>query len=661
MEKGISYLNRNFHDYRNSLLEYTKQYYPELEDEFNDASIGAWLLDVVSNIGDNLSFHIDRVFQETDINSAQEKGSVYALARNNGFKIPGPKASIAEVEFTCELPANGSTNDVSQINSPDWSYAPCIKRGTRLSAGSQIFELLHDVDFKEQFNENGVSNRKYEPLSNSNNFPAGRYVVTKTGLVSSGETKIYSKTINSEDITPFMSVTIPDYNVMNIESIIFKEGTTHYGSPTLEEFYYDKESNIGKNDCGGDATLWRFFEVDYLAQQYRWGDLNDDGITTGYDGQYGDGEQEHYITKGAWVPLRQKFMTEFTDAGYLKVIFGAGNAYNEENPSSTNPQDYKHIISHIVNNDGLGVLPKANTTMYILYRKGGGASSNVAQGAISNIIRLNGDFGGADNRTVENVKHSITVTNTTPSVSGRDMPTVEEIKYLIKYNNGAQNRCVTVKDYHDRLAKLPPRYGCPFRYGVVEENNKIMIYTLGLNSSGNLTDVLPEILRENIQNYLSEYRMINDYIEIKSGRIINLQFEIDLFVDKNYNTSNVVTNVINKVQEYMSINKLQMGDDIFVGDIEKEISKLDGVLNLIDLRVFNVFGRGYSQSKTTQQIMTAAECNIGGEGEGFDLGETGDRERINLKASDKMLYTENDTMFEIRYPSQDIICRVKTR
>ena len=97
--------------------------------------------------------------------------------------------------------------------------------------------------------------------------------------------------------------------------IIFKEGTTHYGSPTLEEFYYDKESNIGKNDCGGDATLWRFFEVDYLAQQYRWGDLNDDGITTGYDGQYGDGEQEHYITKGAWVPLRQKFMTEFTDAG----------------------------------------------------------------------------------------------------------------------------------------------------------------------------------------------------------------------------------------------------------------------------------------------------------------------------------------------------------
>ena len=52
----------------------------------------------------------------------------------------------------------------------------------------------------------------------------------------------------------------------------------------------------------------------------------------------------------------------------------------------------------------------------------------------------------------------------------------DELKYYIKYNNGAQNRCVTIKDYHDRIAKLPARYGCPFRYGVIEENNKIMLY-----------------------------------------------------------------------------------------------------------------------------------------------------------------------------------------
>ena len=658
MEKGISYLNRSFNEYRNSLLNYTKQYYPELEDEFNDASIGSWLIDVVSNIGDNLSYHIDRVYQETNIDSAREKASVYALARNNGIKIPGPKASMCEVVFYCELPVNGSGNSSSEMSLPDWSYAPLIKKGTKVSAGVQIFELLYDVDFQEQFNENGVSNRTIVPKRNSNGFIT-KYVISKTGIVSAGETKIYTKVISSSDIMPFMNFIIPDNDVMNVESIIFKDDTKHYGTPTMMEFFYNSETNVGKDDCGFDTPLWRFFEVDYLAQQYRWGDYHNDGITIGYDGENGSGVNEHYITKGTWIPLRQKFITEFTDKGYLKVIFGAGNDYNTNSTDETTPIDNKHMISHVINNDGLGVLPRANTTMYVMYKKGGGKSSNVAQGTITNITYLNGVLRGENVNTVNNVKRSLSVTNEIPSVSGKDMPSVDEIKYLIKYNNGAQERCVTVKDYYDRISKIPPRYGCPFRYGVVEENNKIMIYTLGLDSNGNLTDILPSVLRENMQNYLSEYRMINDYIEIKSGRIINLQFEVDLFVDKNYNTSDVLTNVINAIKSYMDINKLQMGDDIFVGDIEKEISKVDGVLNLIELRVYNIFGVGYSSTRTMQQIKTSEECMTNEEV--MDLGNTQDRNCINLLASDKMLYTENDTMFEIKYPEKDIICRVKTR
>ena len=657
MEKRISYLNRDFNDYKNSLLDFSKQYYPELENEFNDASVGSWLIDVVSNIGDNLSYHIDRVYQETNIESAKEKSSVYAMAKNNGVKIPGPKASIAEVVFSCELPVNGSKNSASEMSTPDWFYAPCIKKGTMLSAGNQTFELLYDVDFNEQFNENGISNRTMVPKRDSNGF-INKYVIKKTGLVSAGESKIYTKIINETDITPFMNFIIPDSNIMNVDSIIFKDGTNHYNTPTLLEFMYNNEYNISESNCGDEnVPMWRFFEVDYLAQQYRWGDYQSDGGKIGYRGENGDGENEYYITKGAWIPLRQKFMTEFTDKGYLKITFGAGTDYNE---NGNNTEHYKNIISHMINNDGLGVLPKPNTTMYVLYRKGGGAASNVAQGTIRNFKFLNAEFRGEDISVIDKVKRSISVTNLMPSVSGRDMPSVDEIKYLIKYNNGAQDRCVTVKDYHDRLSKLPPRYGCPFRYGVTEENNKIMIYTLGLDENGNLSDILPEILRENIMNYISEYKMINDYVEIKSGRIINLQFEIDFFVDKNYDNSDVVSKVISVVKDYMDKNKLQMGDDIFVGDIEKEISKIDGVQNLIDFRVYNIFGNGYSSTKTMQQIKTLRECY--GDDEELNLdGIVENRNCINLMASDKMLYTENDTMFEIKYPETDIICRVKTR
>ena len=270
MEKGISYLNRTFEDYRNSLLGFTKQYYPELESEFNDASIGSWLLDIVANVGDNLSYHIDRVYQETNIDSAKERASVYALARNNGVKIPGPKASMAEVTFMIELPVK-SENAKATMKSPDWSYAPLIRKGTKVGAGNQTFELMYDVDFNEQFNENGVSNRTIVPKRNSNGFIT-KYIITKTGLVSAGETKIYSKVIRNSDIVPFMTFVIPDTNVMSVESIIFKDGDKHYGTPTMAEFFFPEESNIGKNDCNEDAQLWRFFEVDYLAQQYRWGD-----------------------------------------------------------------------------------------------------------------------------------------------------------------------------------------------------------------------------------------------------------------------------------------------------------------------------------------------------------------------------------------------------
>lgn len=655
MEKKISYLNRTFDDYRNSLLGFTKQYYPELEDEFNDASVGAWLLDVVANVGDNLSYHIDRVYQETNIDSAKERSSIYALARNNGIKIPGPKASMCEVKFTVELPVNGSNNTSSSMKNPDWSYAPLIKKGTKVSGGNQIFELLYDVDFQEQFNENGVSNKTIVPKRNSNGYITS-YVVTKTGLVSAGETKIYSKVIRSNDITPFMSFIIPDTNVMNIESIIFKDGDKYYGNPTMNEFMCPEERNIGKTDCGTEAELWRFFEVDYLAQQYRWGDDTNDGVTIGYDGENGSGTKEHYITKGMWIPLRQKFITEFTDNGYLKVTFGAGGE------SPIYGTDYKHLISHVINNDGLGVLPKPNTTMFIMYRKGGGISSNVAQGAITNINYLNATLRGSISEKIDKVRRSITVVNTTPSVSGKDMPSLAEIKHLIKYNNGAQERCVTIKDYHDRISKLPPRYGCPFRYGVSEENNKIMIYLLGLSATGKLTETLPNALCENLQNYLSEYKMINDFIEIKSGRIINIQFEVDIFVDKNYNPSDVVTNVIKSIQDYMSINNHEMGDDIFVGDIEKEVSKVDGVLNLIEMRAYNIFDtkEGYSRTKTMQQIMTPYMCSMDAE-ESDNSEPEENRQRIDLKASNKMLYSENDTMLEIKYPEKDIICRVKIR
>ena len=251
------------------------------------------------------------------------------------------------------------------------------------------------------------------------------------------------------------------------------------------------------------------------------------------------------------------------------------------------------------------------------------------------------------------------VTNTTPSYGGKDEPSFEEMRWLIKYNNASQNRCVTLHDYYARIMTLPAKYGCPFRCGIVEENNKVIIYMLGIDQDGRLRSELAEQVATNIKNYLSKYRMINDLVEMRSGKIINLAFDVDIFVDKTYDKGEVVKRVIDLIYDYMDVRKHKMGEDVFVGDIEKEISKLDGVQNLIELRVYNKVGSydGYSDNETTQEIMSYDECGKLYDEDRNDL----DERRIDLKKSDKILFTESNSMFEIKYKEKDIRVNVKQR
>lgn len=645
MEKSISYLNRNFEDYRQALIDYSKKYYPDLDVNWDDASVGSWLVDINADVADNLSYHIDRVFQETNINSANERASLYALARNIGFKVPGPKGAMAEVEFSCYIP-------IKEDSKPNYDYAPIIRRGTKLAGGSQMFELLDDVDFSLQFDSDGNSNRTIYPMVNSNGIIT-QYRVTKLAVVVAGETKIHRQVLRSKDISPFMEILLPDENVMNVESVVVKDGTNIITNPTYGEFYYDGE-DINET-CSGDTDTerYRFFEVESLAQQYRWGDaLDKEGKAQIIEYNY-DGVPTYSVVKGEWKEVKHKFITEYTDKGYLKLIFGSG--IDSSVDIQTDCKTFsKFLIQRIIRNDNLGYLPKPNTTMFVLYRAGGGKVSNLAKGAINNIVYLNAEIGGTNPSIRDAVKRTISVVSTSPSVSGKDMPTEQELKYLIKYNTGSQNRCVTVKDYIAQLLKLPPRYGTPFRVGVNEENNKIMLYLIGLDNNGKLDGILPTALIQNIRDYIAGYRMINDYIEIKSGKIINIGFDVDIYIDKNYNKSDVIANVITVISNYMDVNKHNMGDDIFVGDIQKEISKVDGVLNVIKLDVYNYFNGSYSPTKTTQETEGVVEAVTGD-------NVSGSRIKIDLDASDSVIFSEGDSMLEIKFPENDISIRCKTR
>ena len=644
-EKSISYLNRSYSDYKNALLEFAKKYYPDMAVDFNDASVGSFLIDINADIADNLSYHIDRVFQETNIDSANELSSLYALARSNGFKVPGPKGAMAEVEISCVLP-------IGTENEPDWAYAPIIRRGTKFSSSSQIFELLEDVDFRQQFDEDAYSDKTINPKLNSNGVVTA-YTITKVAVVVAGESKIYKKVVNYDDIVPFMEVVLPEESVMNVESIVMVDGTNIYTNPTYGDFYsYSEEIECKLN--GEKTSAVRFFEVESLAQQKRWDVKTEGGQPIKETYIYDSATLPTYqVTRGEWKPINHKFITEYTDKGYLKIIFGSGIEGTQDVDLSDAKEFSKYQITRTIRNNSLGYLPNPNSTLFILYRVGGGKSSNVAKGAINTISFLNCEIGGTDAAMRDAVKRTLRVVSTTPSVSGKDMPTAKELKYLIKYNNGSKNRCITVKDYISRTLMMPPKFGTPFRVAGAEENNKMMLYLLGIDNNGKLDATLPTMLIENIRDYLSGYRMINDYIEIKSGRIINLAFDIDVFVDKNYNNADVIGNIIEIVSKYLDINSHNIGDEIFVGDIKKEISKVDGVINLIGIKAYNIYGGNYSSTMTSQETISNPIS--------YTYDTSAMAVEIDLDASDYIIYSGSEGMTEIKYPERDIHVKVKNR
>ena len=662
-DKKISYLSRDFSSVRKELEKFSKQYYPELSDDWNDSSVGSWLMDLAASVGDDLAYHTDRMYQESTLDSANMRSSVLSQARSNGLKIPGRKASSCEVEISCVLPT-----DSTDISVPNWNYAPIIQSTSIISAGDSNFQLTEDINFAEQFNKNGYSNRKVVPSRNSNGNITG-YTVSKSAIAVNGTTKVYKKVMYPNDIEPFMEIVLPEENILNIESIIFKESSDITTTPSIYEYYIDSEQYRISSE---DAMTYRFFECDSLADQYRFGDSVNYGTSNIISSIYEPSLYDDYTSNGAvtryyrgkWKPLRQKFITEYTDNGYMKVIFGASNGYPQLPSNCTTYGDY--VASNIINNDMLGVLPKEGWTMFILYRVGGGVSSNLGIGALNKFTLANVDWGANTNNTNGSIRGkvltSLTVTNISSALAGKDSPSTSEIKYLMKYNTSSQNRAVTVTDYRAKLMEMPPKYGAPFRCSVIEENNKVEMDFLGLDSNGNLTSYLPQTLVENSIEYLSNFKQINDYIEIKSGKIYNIGVMGEMFIDKNYNQANVVTSVINKIKEYFSVNNHEMGDDIFVGDLEKEIMLLDGVIGIIRMKIYKIYNGGYS-SDVCPLPETSEESVCGSEpSEGFSLKDEGSISReIDLDATDYVLYGDYNSMYEIKSPSSDIQIKIKTR
>jgi hypothetical protein len=603
--QGISYNARNFADVRTELINFVKQYYPDIFNDFNDASVGMMLLELNAAVGDMLSFHTDRMFQETQIDFAQERSSILSMARTYGLKVPGKRPSASIVDFSCIVPTLGDSFDIT--------YAPLIRQGSQVTGAGKVFETSEDVDFSSPFTTGGAPNRLIEPnLDNNGNILS--YKLTKREMVINGITKYYKRVLNTSDVRPFFEIILPEQDVLSVSSVIMLDGTNYNGIPTLNQFLNED---------------LRWYEMDALA---------DDTIFIPNNSAISDNAG---VKPGKYKRVVQKFITEYTDNGFIKLIFGGGTQDISSLSEFGVDPTLVSKIGNFINNSSLGITPTANRTMFVKYRTGGGAATNLGPNVLTQLGIAEIIINGSSPAMNTSVRNSIRVNNPIPALGGKDEPSVEELRNLVRYNFSSQNRAVTIGDYQTRITLMPGEFGIPFRCGVFEEQNKIKIYTVGLDSNGKLSNQSTTTLQNNIATYLSDYRMINDYIEISNAKIINLGFEIDLAIDKQYPQSQIITEVINKTKSYFEISKWGMGDDIYLGQLIETINNTSGVLNVIDIRVYNkVGGAYYSPNEISQPYIDT------------------NTKQIDL-LNDYKLFGESNAMFEIKRPDFDITCRVK--
>jgi hypothetical protein len=487
-----------------------------------------------------------------------------------------------------------------------------LKGGAQVSGGGQIFETIEDIDFSIPFNKKGEPNRLKIPNFDTNG-RLSSYTITKREPVVNGITKIFRRVINQIDQKPFLKLYLPEQNVLGVTSVIHKDGTTFTSNPTSSEF---------------TSTTNKWYEVKSLMQ---------DKVFVPDPTSVSD---TNNFTAGTFIDVNNKFITEYTPEGYFSLTFGSGTVNPLDNLDNYMTGQLKVNLASYLNNLSLGTTPKLNTTLFVKYRVGGGKDSNLGVNVITNVddveFIVSGPIASYNTQTINSLK----VNNITPAVGGADAPTIEEIRNMVSYNFAAQNRAVTLNDYKSLIETMPSTYCAPAKVNVMEEDNKIRVKLLSYDDKGNLTDTVSNTLKSNILSYLSEYKMINDYIDIVSGEVIDMSLQIDLNIDKNANQTDIIQTVIEDVINYFDYGKRKMGDPLFVGALNKIIGDVSGVVNVIETRVYNKIGGEYSSAQVSQAYR--------------------DNTTKEIAQSDNIIFMKSNQIFQIRFPNKDIQVRVKT-
>ncbi len=619
--KQVNYLNKDFSDFRDNLIEFAKQYFPNTHNDFNEASPGMMFIEMAAYVGDVLSYYIDSQFRESLLAYAEEKRNVYNIAQSFGYK---PKTTTAATSILNVFQTVPALNE-----KPDFRYALTIDAGSRITAASNgtTFRTLEDVNFKFS---SSFDPRDVEIFETNSGSPT-KFLLKKSVKAESGNIVTERFTFNTAE--KYSQIKLANADVIEVLSC-----------------------------TDSDGNSWS--EVDSLARDTVFEEIenNVDNDPTSVVSR----EISPYILK--LKKTARRFTTYINQNDETILRFGAGTSDNPDEEIIPNPDMVGSNLpgspsklgvafdpSNFLKTKAFGQAP-SNTTLTITYSYGGGVEDNVAAGDIVNISSISFKIQDSNlsSTLVQESKDSVSFTNVKPATGGSDGQSIREVRETALSFYQAQSRAVTKEDYIVRAYALPQRFGNIAKVHLVQDEQlnieketvknplALDMYTLGLNPNRELTK-LTRTVKENLKTYLSQFRLVTDAVNIKDAYIINIGVNFSILTKIGFNKNDVLLRCVTAVKDFFNIDRWQIGQPIILSDIAYELSLVDGVASIVP-PVNN------NPNKLPIVIENKYKMSDGYSGNFYD---------IQSSLIDGVLYTALDpSIFEVKYPNADIKGRV---
>jgi hypothetical protein len=602
-DRNIKYINKEFGDFKQELVDFTKNYFPDTYNDFSPTSPGMMFIEMAAYVGDVLSFYQDIQLQETFLQYAKEPGNLYDLAYMMGYRPKTTTVSEVEVEVTQNV-------GVINTDEPNWDQALTIEQNTILKATTSgnvpfIVDKSIDFNFSSSYNPTEVT---IATIDGGTGDPTEFTLKKKVKAVSSTV-----KTVTEVFTTPekFTTITIDDTNIVGILDIV------------------DENSNI-------------WYEVPFLGQETVFTDTVNSGADT---------RLVPYVLNLEKVPRR--FVTRFNSQGQLQIQFGAGVIGDDDSTFTPDPTNVglgspagvstlgkAYDPSNFLYTRTYGLAP-TNTTLTIRYLTGGGVTANVPANTLTG-------FTATVTATDTTYENSLAFNNPKAATGGKDGDSIEELRQNSLRSFAEQGRAITLQDYTVRAMSLPSKYGSVSKVyvtqdelnntrsttdGIIDNNPlALSLYVLGYDSNAKVIPASSN-LKANLKTYLANYIPVTDAINIKDAFIVNIGVNFDILVRPNYNSRDVILRCTNTLIEYFNITKWNINQPINISDIYSVLDRVTGVQTVQKVEIVNKQGGDYSEY--AYDIKGATRNNI--------------------------VYPSYDTMiFELKLPQVDIKGRTTT-